>query len=135
MTMRIGKAGVDIGIVVRDLDAMLAFYQDVLGCYHEGHNPVPDGGVMHRLWAAETMIKLVAPGTVPAAANPPGGMRGATGLRYLTFTITNLDEVHDACVGAGAPVVLAPFSYMPGVRIAMYEDPDGNHVEFLERAG
>lgn len=135
MTMRIGKAGVDIGIVVRDLDAMLGFYRDVLGLYHEGQNGLPGGGVMHRLWAAETMVKLVAPGEPPAAANPPGGLAGGTGLRYLTFTISNMDEVHDACVQAGAVVVRAPFSYQAGVRISMYEDPDGNHVEFLERAG
>jgi glyoxylase I family protein len=133
MTMRIGKAGIDLGIVVRDADAMLAFYRDTLGCYHEGSNPVPGGGTMHRLWAAETMIKLVAPDPAPEDANPPGGLAAASGMRYFTFTVTNLDEVHEACLAAGAEIVLTPFLVAPNVRIAMYEDPDGNHVEFLER--
>ncbi len=133
MTMHIGKAGVDLGIVVRDLDAMLVFYRDTLGLYHEGQNPVPGGGVMHRLWAAETMVKLVAPEPPPPAANPRGGLAAATGLRYFTFTVTNLDEVHAACVRAGAVIVSAPFEVVSQVRIAMVEDPDGNHVEFLER--
>lgn len=132
MTMRIAKAGVDIGIVVRDDGAMLAFYRDVLGLYHEGDNPIP-GGAMHRLWAAETMIKLVALDAAPEEANPPGGLAGATGLRYLTFAVTNMDEVHEACVAAGATVVREPFTFLPGTRIAMYEDPDGNSVELLER--
>lgn len=134
MTMQIGKAGIDLGIVVRDVDAMVAFYRDTLGLYYEGSNPVPGGGEMHRLWAAETMVKLVAPDPAPEAANPPGGLSEASGMRYFTFTVTNLDEVYDACMAAGASSVLTPFAVAPSVRIAMVEDPDGNHVEFLERA-
>jgi catechol 2,3-dioxygenase-like lactoylglutathione lyase family enzyme len=133
MTMQIGKAGIDLGIVVRDADAMVAFYRDTLGLYYEGQNPVPGGGVMHRLWAAETMIKLVQPDPAPEEANPPGGLGGASGMRYFTFTVTNLDELFDACTAAGVTVVLAPFTVAPSVRIAMVEDPDGNHVEFLQR--
>ena len=81
MTMQIGKAGVDLGIVVRDLDAMLAFYRDTLGLYHEGQNPVPGGGVMHRLWAAETWSSSSHPPRprcclsakrVPAKKSSPG---------------------------------------------------------------
>ena len=34
----------------------------------------------------------------------------------------------------GFAVVLTPFAVAPSVRIAMVEDPDGNHVEFLERS-
>ena len=134
MTMRIAKAGVDLGIVVRDLDAMVVFYRDTLGLYYEGQNPIPGGGVMHRLWAAETMVKLVAPEPAPEAANPRGGLAAARGLRYFTFTVSNLDEIHEACVRDGATVVHAPFEVVAKVRIAMVEDPDGNHVEFLERA-
>ena len=133
MTMQIGKAGIDLGIVVRDVDAMVAFYRDTLGLYYEGENPVPGGGVMHRLWAAETMVKLVAPDPAPEATNPPGGLAAASGMRYFTFTVTNLDDVFDACVAASAAVVLTPFAVAPSVRSARVEDPDGNHVEFLQR--
>lgn len=133
MTMQIAKAGIDLGIVVRDLAAMLTFYRDVLGLYHEGENPVPGGGTMHRLWAAETMVKLVSLDPVPDAANPPGGLRAGTGLRYFTFSVSNLDDVFAACLRAGAPVVVAPTTVAQGTRIALVEDPDANHVEFLER--
>jgi predicted enzyme related to lactoylglutathione lyase len=133
MGMQLAKSGIDIGIVVDDLDTMLGFYRDTLGLYHEGENAVPGGGRMHRLWAAETMVKLVAPEPAAAAANPPGGLRAATGLRYLTFIVTNLDEVFEDCLRAGAPVVRAPLTVAPGTRIALVEDPEGNHVEFLER--
>ena len=63
----------------------------------------------------------------------PGGLAGGTGLRYLTFAVSNMDEVHAACTAAGATVTRAPFTFLPGTRIAMYEDPDGNAVELLER--
>ena len=130
--MQIGKAGIDLGIVVRNVDAMLAFYRDTLGLYDEGALQLPGDMVMHRLWAAETMIKLVSTTPMPDAANPPGGLSGASGMRYFTFTVTNLDEVHDVCVAAGVTVVVAPLKVAPNARIAMYEDPDGNHVELLE---
>lgn len=133
MVANITKAGVDLGIVVRDTDAMLAFYRDVVGLYHEGSNPVPGGGTMHRLWSAESMIKLVGPDPTPEDTNPTGGLSTATGLRYFTFTVSNLDEIHSAMEAANVVVVNAPFAVVPGVRVSIYEDPDGNHVEFLER--
>ena len=52
--MKLASAGVDLGIVVKDVEPMLHFYRDVLGLHYEGSNPVGDG-MMHRLWAAESM--------------------------------------------------------------------------------
>ena len=59
---------------------------------------MPGGGTMHRLWAAESMIKLVAPESPPEQ-----------------------------------PVIRDVTEMSAGVSIAIVEDPDGNHVEFLER--
>jgi glyoxylase I family protein len=132
--MRVNSAGVDLGIVVRDLDAMLAFYRDRLGLWEEGTNPVPGGGTMHRLWAGESMIKIVAPDPPPPVDGVPGGLRAATGLRYFTFTIEDLDATMAALETAGTPVVRPITEMAPGVRIALVEDPEGNVVEFLERA-
>ena len=87
---------------------------------------------MHRLMCGTTMVKLVSPGQLPEAANPPGGLAGASGIRYWTITTTNLDEITDQCRSAGYTVPVEPREIRPGVRIAMVEDPDGNWVEFLE---
>jgi catechol 2,3-dioxygenase-like lactoylglutathione lyase family enzyme len=82
MVMKLSSPGIDLGIVVSDLDRSLHFYRGLLGLHHEGSNPVPGGGTMHRLWAAESMIKLVAPESPPEQPVIPGGLRaGALGLR------------------------------------------------------
>ena len=134
MVMKLSSPGIDLGIVVSDLDRSLHFYRGLLGLHHEGSNPVPGGGNMHRLWAAESMIKLVAPESPPEQPVIVGGLRaGAVGLRYLTFSVADLDELMADLKANGVPVIRDVTEMGPGVRIAIVEDPDGNHVEFLER--
>jgi len=69
----------------------------------------------------------------PAAVAPPGGVAGATGYRYWTISIDNLEEITVQCSDAGYKVPVALMDVRPGVRISMVEDPDGNWVEFLEQ--
>ena len=134
MTMKLASPGIDLGIVVSDLDRSLHFYRGLLGLHHEGSNPIPGGGLMHRLWAAESMIKLVLPEPAPEQPVIAGGLRaGAQGLRYFTFSVVELDELMADLVANGVPVIRGVTEMAGGVRIAIVEDPDGNHVEFLER--
>ena len=134
MVMKLTSPGLDLGIVVGDLDQALHFYRDLLGLHYEGSNPVPGGGTMHRLWAAESMVKLVAPEPVPDAPVIAGGLRGgALGLRYFTFSIDGIDELIEELAANGVTVTRGVTEMAPGVRIALVEDPDGNQVEFLER--
>jgi catechol 2,3-dioxygenase-like lactoylglutathione lyase family enzyme len=129
------SAGVDIGVIVRDGPAALGFYRDVLGLTHEGDNPFPGGGVMHRLLAGESMVKIVVPDPPPPArASGSGGLGGSAGFGYITFSVGDLDGALDACRTAGAPIVRDATEMMPGVRIALVQDPEGNVIEFLERA-
>ena len=94
MVMKLTSPGLDLGIVVSDLEQSLRFYRDLLGLHYEGSNPVPGGGTMHRLWAAESMIKLVAPESPPEQSVIAGGLRGgAVGLRYFTFSVAELEEL------------------------------------------
>jgi catechol 2,3-dioxygenase-like lactoylglutathione lyase family enzyme len=127
------SAGVDVGIVVRDGEAAMRFYRDVLGCKHEGDNPFPYGGTMHRLLAGESMIKIVVPDPAPPADAAGGGIQGATGVRYITFSVADLDGLLRDCERSGAPIVRPATEMAPGVRIAIVRDPEGNLVEFLER--
>jgi catechol 2,3-dioxygenase-like lactoylglutathione lyase family enzyme len=133
MTIALTKDSIDIGIVVKDADAALAFYKDTLGFEDTGSMPLPGGGgTMHRLLCGTTLVKLVAPATDLPASAPPGGIQGAYGYRYWTISVSNLDEITDRCAAAGRTVVVKPREIRPGVRISMVEDPDGNWVEFLE---
>jgi len=128
------KDSIDLGIVITDSERSLAFYRDILGFEHVGDTPMPigDGGTMHRLLCGSTLVKLVKFDTAPPATAAPGGITGATGYRYFTMQVTNLDEITSECRDAGTKILIDPVEIRPGVRIAMVADPDGNWVEFVD---
>lgn len=134
MSLEITKSAIDLGIVTRNPEPMVAFYRDVLGLEYTEETPMPGGGSMHRLMCGETMVKIVTPGNLTETEAPPGGLAGASGYRYWTVTISNLDEACAACSEAGFALPIKPLEIRPGIRIAMVEDPDGNWVELLEVA-
>ena len=134
MGVQLAKQAIDLGVVIRDSEASLRFYRDTLGFDHVADIPMPlgGGGTMHRLQCGETVVKLVKFDDVPAASNPAGGLSTATGLRYFTMIVHNLDEMMSACGAAGYKVVVSTREARPGVTIGMVEDPDGNWVEFVQ---
>jgi catechol 2,3-dioxygenase-like lactoylglutathione lyase family enzyme len=134
MSAELIKDSIDLGIVTRNPEAMLGFYRDTLGFKYEGEMPMPGGGSMQRLLCGTSLIKIVTPGNLSDTDAAPGGIAGATGYRYWTISVANLNALTDACSAAGAKVAIKPTEIRPGVRIAMVEDPDGNWVEFLETA-
>lgn len=132
MEIKLTKDSIDIGIVVRDAEAALHFYRDVLGFEHVGEMAMPGGGNMQRLMCGTSMVKLVSHGTAPEASNPKGGLNKATGVRYWTISVSNIDEIVKACEEAGNKIAVPITEIRPGVTIAMVVDPDGNWVEFLQ---
>lgn len=124
---------IDLGIVVRDIDACLPFYRDALGLAPLFDFELPTGSHMWQLAVGECVVKLVTHPATPDASNPPGGSSGGTGLRYWTMGVDDIDDAVSKCVDAGAPIALPVTQLMPGIRIAMIEDPEGNVVEFLEQ--
>lgn len=135
MAVELTKDSIDLGIVIRDADASLAFYRDLLGFELVGEMPMPvGGGTMYRLMCGTSTIKLVHPATEPPASAPPGGIPGAYGYRYWTISVSNLAEITDQCAAAGHTVVVPVREIREGVSISIVEDPDGNWVEFLQIA-
>lgn len=132
MTVQLTKDSIDLGIVVRDAEASLAFYRDTLGFTPAGDSDMPGGAHMWRLMCGTSMIKLLAYAKERRAVAPPGGIGGATGYRYWTMTVSNLDDVVAACDAAGYTIAVGRTTLGPGVTIAIIEDPDGNWVELLE---
>jgi catechol 2,3-dioxygenase-like lactoylglutathione lyase family enzyme len=131
MAVNLTKDSIDLGIVVRDADAALAFYRDVLGLEDLGERPMP-GGVMRRLGCGTSVVKLVSLKKVPDAGAPPGGIPGGTGYRYWTISVSNMEDVVAACEAAGRPIAVPITELAPGITIAIVEDPDGNWVELLK---
>lgn len=132
MGIRLTKDSIDLGIVVRDPEAALRFYRDTLGLPYQTELQMPGGMTMHRLLAGGTVVKIVSFENAPEASAPPGGLQGATGYRYWTLTISNLDEATKAAADAGYTVKMPPTEIRPGIKISMIEDPEGNWVELLQ---
>lgn len=131
MTISTTKDSIDLGIVTTDAEAMLKFYQGVLGLelHSKGERP---GSTMYRLRCGTSLIKIVQHDTPPKTKAAGGGLQGSTGYRYWTITVDNLDQIVHACEKAGYRVPVPSLEIQAGVRISMIEDPDGNWVELLE---
>ncbi len=129
MPAELAKPTLDVGIVTTDIDASLHFYRDLLGFTPLMTLPTPDGD-LHLLIAGEVMVKLMdVPG---ASAGPTGDIGAASGLRYLTFWVTNLHELLEELTAAGVQVVRPPFE-VAGTTAALVADPGGTVVEFLHQ--
>lgn len=131
MGMQPAKNAVDIGIIVGDIGKSLGFYQDLLGLEKVQEMPLPFG-TMHRMAFGDSFVKLVDPNDVPPSG--PQGLLKAQGFRYLTFQVGNIDAICADCEKAGVAFEIPKQELMPGVTIAMVRDPDGNVVEFVQRA-
>lgn len=130
MGMQAAKNAVDIGVIVSDIERSLAFYCELLGLEKVQEVPLWFG-TMHRLAFGESFIKLVDPKKVPPAA--PLGLHDVLGFRYITFQVANIDALCDELAAAGVTFAVEKNEFMPGVTIAMVNDPDGNIVEFVQR--
>jgi catechol 2,3-dioxygenase-like lactoylglutathione lyase family enzyme len=128
--MKPAKDSLDLGVIVRDIEASLNFYQNILGLSFVGTTPLWFG-TMHRLRFGTSDFKLIEPKTAP----PQGaiGLERQTGFRYVTFVIENLSELCHYLQKCGIEFTVPEKELRPGVRIAMVKDPDGNIVEFVQR--
>lgn len=135
MGVKLAKSAIDLGIVISDSDRSLGFYRDLLGFEHVADTPMPiaGGGTMHRLNCGDTLLKLVKLKNNPAG-DGSGGIPAATGMRYFTMIVSNLNEIMAELEGAGVAVAVPITEVRPGVTIGMVEDPDGNWVEFVENS-
>lgn len=132
MAVIVSKPAIDIGIVTNNLDAMLTFYRDTLGLQFEATIPMPGGGTMHRFKVGDSVIKIIETDPRPAASAAPGGIRGATGYRYWTISVSNLDACLARLAAQGSKIVVPAKVIREGITIAIVTDPDGNWVELLE---
>jgi predicted enzyme related to lactoylglutathione lyase len=128
----ITKPSIDLGIIAKDIDAMMTFYEQTLGLPLEGSMPMPGGGTMNRFKAGDSVIKVISLEPQAPAAAPAGGIRGATGYRYWTITVSNLSECIEKADAAGAKIIVRSKEVRLGVTIAILADPDGNWVELLQ---
>jgi catechol 2,3-dioxygenase-like lactoylglutathione lyase family enzyme len=130
MPAKLSSEAIEVGVVVRDVDRSLAFYRDVLGLEYLGDL---DFSIAHmwRFQAGTSVVKLLRFADEPAASNPPGEV-SATGYRYLSLFVSNLEELVSECAAFGATVAIPVTEFQPGSRFAFVEDPEGNRIELLD---
>lgn len=134
MSLELQKAAIDLGIITNNLEKMLAFYRDCLALEVEAVIDMPGGGVMHRLKAGESIVKIIETDPRPQVNAAPGGIRGATGYRYWTLHVADLRGTVERLQAEGAEVMVPIKTIREGVTIAIVADPDGNWVELLHNA-
>lgn len=129
--MEITKPGIDLGVLVRDVDACLKFYCDDLGLKKVAELPFPGNRTMHRIQIGDTVLKLMQyhDGAPPAG---PRGLGTQAGIRYFTISVKDLRGIIKDLEAKGRTFTVPLREARPGVWIAMLEDPEGNTVELLE---
>lgn len=123
-----------VGIVPVDLDTSLAFYRDVLALPYAGTRPALEGRTLHLFTIGDGVLKLLGTPDPPSARAPGGPFAGATGIRWITLDVDDLDAVVQRCITASLSLQLPPTALRPGLRAAIVQDPDGNAIELVERA-
>jgi catechol 2,3-dioxygenase-like lactoylglutathione lyase family enzyme len=135
-------------IVARDMDAMLAFYQGVLGMSlfsldRIAAEPALAAGLTANGYAIARLetsggdrLKIVVPHDAPAAQAPKDYVMQRHGMAYLTYIVPDVRAVIAKLRAGGAHVRTGdePVAFRPGVvDLAFAQDPEGNFLEFVER--
>ena len=126
-----GLRGIDhLVLRVRDLEAMIAFYCDVLGCTVERRR---DDLGLHQLRAGDSLIDLVpVDGPLGRAGGAPPGREGRN-LDHFCLRVEPFDEAalrtHLAAHGVAAGALERRYG-AEGEGPSIYvSDPEGNVVE------
>jgi predicted enzyme related to lactoylglutathione lyase len=106
----LAKDSIDLGIIVDDAEVALKFYKDTLGFEYDSIGQMDMGprGVMHRLLCGTSLIKVRQ---IPDASAPKaekGGPNGATGNRYWTISVSNMDAMAKQATDAGYAIPMGP---------------------------
>jgi uncharacterized glyoxalase superfamily protein PhnB len=125
-----------IDLVVRDMEAAIAFYR-ALGV------EIPEPAIWRTATGAHH-VDITMPGglivhfdSAPLAKVYDRGWRAPSGPGtriVLSFRVSSRDEVdrlHDHLTALGHPSAQPPFDAFWGARYAIVEDPDGNHVGLM----
>lgn len=118
----------EVGLVVRAVEPMLAFYRDALGMPVERELDFP-GIHLWCLTAGAGVLKIVKTEAEQAGTNPPGGYEAATGLRYVSLEVDDPHASAQRASEAGGTILFE--AEMPGITLALVSDPEDNQVELL----
>ncbi len=128
--MKLAKNGIIVAMTVRDADAILDFYQNVLGMKSAFKDPMDEGGMKHYLQFEGGYLKIFAPDSPPEKV--PAGTLNRTGYSLLTFVVTNLEEICKVLEEKGARIVTPVQKTDTGTQWMIIADPEGNCIELAQ---
>ncbi len=119
-----------LNIVVRDMDAAVAFYRR-LGI--EIPDTLPEWQAHHRTASTSGEVELEFDSTVFTPqwnAGWPASQPGVV-VGFRLATREDVDELYEELTGAGHVGPQAPYDAFWGARYAIVEDPSGNSVGLM----
>ncbi len=111
-------------INVDDLEAMVAFYRDVVGLDVVTELNNPDGTNIAFMGNGETQVELIRHGDGSCEEIGKGISLG--------FEVADVNQKMEEVKAKGFPVVAGPFSPVPTIIFFYVEDPMGVRVQFVE---
>ena len=127
--MRSVKQAIDIGLLVRDVDACLRFYCETLG-FPKIEERVIGDRTQHRILIGGTLLKLYElRSNVPLPA--VRGRDTQAGYRYLTIEVDDAGAAAAELANRGVEFVAPPHPNSTGDTVATFEDPEGNTIELF----
>jgi len=139
------RAPLEVGICVRDLEGMIAFYRDVLGLTYISTFEVPphksapagfavEGYTIVRLQTPfGERIKLVKPGSDGPARERDNDVLGRQGAAFFTYIVADLPAMVSRLKAAGAEPMTEGehLEVRKGVHLCNLRDPEGNFIEIV----
>lgn len=118
-----------IGVFVRDLPAMVAFYRDVLGFEIEWDGKGPYAEFKHDGVRFSMYMRSELPGLLGTQPGFPQGLNGTFELAIDLPRSGDVDGEYERVVANGAKPVYPPRDEPWGMRSSMVADPEGNLIE------
>lgn len=132
MTAELARPVLNVGIVTTNFEPMAAFYTGLFGFERLPELVFPGSGTVHRFVAGDSILRLMVPEEAPPHDGASGDFLSATGYRYMTIAVTDVDAVCAEAGEHGGSLALGPLEIRPGVKIAQLRDPDGNWMEIVQ---
>jgi catechol 2,3-dioxygenase-like lactoylglutathione lyase family enzyme len=128
--MAVKMTGLDnVGIVVRDLDASLTFYEDVLGCtVDRGY----EGRGVAKIHAGPVRFYMVEAKEPGETGRGDAFYENPVGIDHLTFGTDDVDAFYEAATAKGASFFMTPNDAPFGARVCGLHDPSGMPVYVLK---
>ena len=141
-------APLEVGLGVRDLPRMRAFYENALGCRFVSEVFVPadkarqaalaDGGytVVRLQTSHGERIKLLAPVNPAPEARHQGPILAQPNASYLTFIVEDINAAMARLRADGVEFLTGPerVEVRPGTFLAFCRDPEGHVLELVQYA-